>query len=78
MARDTRDQATASADTTTGVATPQAMVQAVVDGLQDGPTTFTRPGVEERSFTVKDGKISTTREGYDWLLANVAGVRPAE
>jgi hypothetical protein len=41
----------------------------------DGEVTFTRPGVEEFTFTVADGKISTTKERAEWLV-NYAGANP--
>jgi hypothetical protein len=58
-------------------ATPEEVLVGVTSGLPDGPVTFSRPGIETRDFTVKDGKISTTKEGQDWLLRNVVGVVPA-
>lgn len=45
-------------------------------GHEDGKVTFTRPGIESRDFTVKDGKISTTKEGQDWLLTHALGTGP--
>lgn len=51
------------------------VLDAVALGLEDGPVTFSRPGVESMSFQVKDGKISTTKERHEWLLTHVVGTR---
>ena len=66
----------AEPDVTTKAGAEEAVANVLTD-LEDGPVTFTRPGVEARDFTVKDGKISTTAEGRDWLLQHVAGITPA-
>lgn len=63
-------------DTST-VADPEDVLVGFTASLDDGPVTFTRPGIESREFKVKDGKISTTREGHDWLLLHVAGTTSA-
>jgi hypothetical protein len=62
---------------TAAEADADAVNVAIPSGLEDGPVTFTRPGIEARDFTVKDGKISTTKEGRAWLLQHVAGTSPA-
>lgn len=51
-------------------------INVALPDLADGPVTFTRPGIEEKSFTVKDGNISTNAEGRDWLLQHVVGTSP--
>jgi hypothetical protein len=53
-----------------------ALEELVVD-FDDGPITFVRPGVEEMTFQVKDGKISTTKERRNWLLTHVVGTGPS-
>lgn len=70
--------AESKAKTETTDATPEAKAPTAVtiDGHDDGPITFTLPGIESRDFTVKGGTISTDAEGAAWLLANVAGTIP--
>jgi hypothetical protein len=53
---------------------PDEVVEALISGHDDGPLVVTRPGIESESFTVKDGKISTTRAKRAWLLQHVGGV----
>jgi hypothetical protein len=57
---------------------PQNVLDGVTVDLPDGPVTFTRPGIESMDFTVKDGKISTTKDKQDWLLRHVVGTAPTE
>jgi hypothetical protein len=35
---------------------------------EDGEITFTRPGVEAKTFQVKDGRVRVTEEDRDWLV----------
>lgn len=67
----TADKADASA--TPGETTPEQQLQSVLYDHEDGKVTFTRPGVESREFSVKDGEIRTNLEGYEWLLRHVVG-----
>lgn len=66
------------AEDTGAAADPDEAVQVLAAGLDDGPVTFTRPGVESMNFQVKDGKISTTAAKRDWLLRNGVGTVPTE
>ena len=43
-----------------------------------GDVTFTRPGVEEQTFTAEAGVISTTKERAAWLLRYTAAQPVAE
>lgn len=54
------------------------LVNVMVAGLPDGPVTFSRPGVEQITVTVKGGKVSTSKANRDWLLANGVGTAPTE
>lgn len=42
-----------------------------------GEATFSRPGVEARTFTVKDGRIRASEEEADWLIDNGVARYPA-
>jgi hypothetical protein len=57
---------------------PEDVLVGLTDSYEDGPVTFTRPGVESRTFQVKGGKISTTKDGQAWLFTHVVGTLPAE
>jgi hypothetical protein len=59
-------------------AAEEEAINVALPDLADGPVTFTRPGIESMDFTVKDGQISTTAEGRDWLLRHVVGTPTAE
>jgi hypothetical protein len=65
------------APTTDTFTDPEDSLLAVTVALEDGPVTFTRPGIESLTFQVKDGKISTTKERHQWLLTHVVGTGPA-
>lgn len=66
-----------AADLTPAQAEAEAINVALPD-LEDGPVTFTRPGIESKTFTAKGGEISTNAEGRDWLLAHVVGTPAAD
>lgn len=37
---------------------------------EDGEVTFTRPGVEAKTFKVKDGKVRANEDDAAWLIQN--------
>lgn len=41
---------------------------ALLTAYADGPVTVTRPGVEAKTFDVKDGKVRVSEEDRDWLI----------
>jgi hypothetical protein len=43
-------------------------VDVAVPGYADGPITVTRPGVEAKTFEVKDGVVRASEEDRDWLV----------
>ena len=58
-------------------APPPDQVALVGDGYDDGPVTFTRPGIDSVTVQVKGGKVSTTKAKRDWLLRHGLGVAVA-
>lgn len=79
---------TAAKDTTAETAAPlEVVAEDTVDdwtnayfaGLPDGPVTVTNGAGESETFTVKDGKVSTTKAKRNWLLLhNGLGTVPGE